>query len=284
MRIVSLAPSNTEILFALGLLDQVVGVDNYSDWPPALVGSLPRVGPDLDVDMDRVAALAPDLVVAALSVPGMEKNVARLQDRGIRHVVCAPHGLADVWRDIALVAAACGVPERAGPVVAALQERVAAVAAAVAGAPRRRLYWEWWPQPLFSPGGRNWLTEISALAGGVNIFADHPGDCLQPTPQEVLARAPEFILAAWTGVWHRRIPLGRITGRPGWDRLPAVQAGQVHALEEGKFNRPSPRLVDGLEELARLLHPECFAGQDPQAGCGEPSPPIDRPFRQVQRD
>lgn len=258
MRIVSLAPSNTEILVALGLLDQVVGVDNYSDWPAA-VRDLPRVGPDLDIQIDRVAALQPDLVIASLSVPGMERNVERLQARGIPHIVTDPHRLEEIWASIHQVADACGVPGRAAPVVAALQERVAAVAAAVQGAPRRRLYWEWWPKPLFSPGGRNWLTQVSELAGGTNIFADHPGDCLQPAPEQVLAREPEFILAAWTGVWVERIPLERITGRPGWDRLPAVQAGRVYALEEGKFNRPSPRLVDGLEELARLIHPECRA-------------------------
>lgn len=260
MRIVSLAPSNTEILHALGLLPQVVGVDNFSDWPPEVAG-LPRVGPDLDVDMDRVLALRPDLVVASLSVPGMERNVARLERLGIRHVVCDPHRFDDLWDDIRRVAAAAGVPERAGPVIAALQERVERVRQATRAARwRPRLYWEWWPRPLFSPGGRNWLTQLSEWAGGTNVFAHVDADCVRPNLDEVVAAAPDFILAAWTGVWAQRIPLDRIASRPGWDRVPAVQAGRVYALEEGKYNRPSPRLVDGLEELARLLHPDLFPG------------------------
>lgn len=258
MRIVSLAPSNTEILHALGLMAQVVGVDNYSDWP-AETAQLPRVGPDLDVNMERVLALEPDLVVAALSVPGMERNVERLARLGVRHVVCDPHGLEDIWADIRMVAAAAGVPQRAEPVVTALQNRVDRIKRAVkqVSSPLR-LYWEWWPKPLFSPGSRNWLTQISQLAGGVNIFGHCDGDCVRPAPEEVIAAAPEVILAAWTGVWAEKIPLQRITGRAGWDRIPAVQQGRVYALEEGKYNRPSPRLIDGLEELAVLLHPGCF--------------------------
>lgn len=112
MRIVSLAPSNTEILQALGLLDQLVGVDDWSDWPPA-VEKLERVGPDLTIDLDRVEALQPDLVLASLSVPGMERNVIGLIARGLPHIVLDPYSLAEIWADIQKVGEVCGVPDRA---------------------------------------------------------------------------------------------------------------------------------------------------------------------------
>lgn len=259
MRIVSLAPSNTEIVAALGLLEQLVGVDDHSDWPPA-VASLPRVGPDLQVDIAKVQALAPDLVLASLSVPGMERVVAGIQAAGLPHLVLNPHSLADIYADIRTVAVAAGVATRGERVVSELQARVEAAALRAGAAANRRgrrlrLYWEWWPRPLFSPGGRNWLTEISALAGGENLFAGVDQEAVRPDPDQVAALDPDVILAAWTGVWQERIPLERITGRPGWERLRAVREGRVYALAEGKYNRPSPRLVDGLEELVELLAP-----------------------------
>src|SRR5512146_116863 len=108
MRLVSLCPSNTEILFALGLGEQVVGVDDWSDWPAEVAG-LPRVGGDLTSDLDRVAALRPDLVLASLSVPGMERNVEGLGARGLPHLVLNPHSLDEVLGDILAVGEACGV-------------------------------------------------------------------------------------------------------------------------------------------------------------------------------
>lgn len=133
-RIVSLAPSNTEIVHALGLMEQLVGVDDWSDWPEA-VNQLPRVGPDLSVDLDRVAALKPDLVLASLSVPGMERNVEGLRQRGLPHIVLDPKGIAEIWANLRLVGEHCGVPDRAEAVIAGLQERVAVVQRRAAGRP-----------------------------------------------------------------------------------------------------------------------------------------------------
>ena len=254
-RIVSLCPSNTEIAAALGLLPRLVGVDDYSDFPAAVQG-LPRVGPDLAVDLDRVAALAPDLVLASLSVPGMEKNVQGLEERGLPHITLDPHSLAEVWESMRSVGQAAGVP--AATAIEALERRVAAVAARAAGRPRARVYWEWWPKPVYTPGGRNWLTDLSALAGGVNCFADHDVDNLRLEPAAAAAAAPEVILVVWCGVHAEKIRLAQVLERPGWEDVPAVRSGQVYILSEGLYCRPSPRLVDGLELLAGILHPEAF--------------------------
>lgn len=251
MRIVSLAPSNTEIVHALGLSDWLVGVDDWSDWPPE-IAALPRVGPDLKVDIEKVAALRPDLVLASLSVPGMEANIAGLRARALPFIILDPHGLEEIWTNIRLVGSMTGTEERAEAVVADLTARVEAVRAAAAARPRLRLYWEWWPKPIYTPGRRNWLTEVSEIVGGVNLFSDYDVDNVRvDDPGEVLRRDPDYVLLAWTGARTPRADLVR--RRPGWDQLAAVREGRVLVLEEGLFNRPSPRLVDGIERLHRIL-------------------------------
>lgn len=245
LRIVSLCPSNTEITHALGLTESLVGVDDFSDWPPA-VRTLPRVGPDQSVDIDRVAALEPDLVLASLSVPGMEKNVEALAARGLPHIVLDPSGLETIWADIQRVADRLGVPERGVQTVAALRARVEAVKAATHR--KHKLYWEWWPKPIYTPGRTNWLTELSEAVGCTNIFADYDVPNVRvDDPLEVVRRAPDVILLAWTGA--KRPDTAHVYRRPGWDALPAVRDQRVFVMEEGLFNRPSPRLVDGLEHL-----------------------------------
>lgn len=253
-RIVSLCPSNTEILHALGLLPKVVGVDDWSDWP-AEVERLPRLGPDLDINIERVAALQPDLVFASLSVPGMERNVARLQERGLPHVVLDPQGLEDVWENLRTVGRLTGAASTAESVIQHLQQRIARVRQrASARQQRTRLYWEWWPKPLFAPGGLNWLTPLSELAGCVNVTARVDARAARPSLDEVVALDPEMILLAWTGVARAKVRPDVVLRRPGWDQITAVRTAQIHVVEEGLFCRPSPRLVDGLEYLIDLLH------------------------------
>lgn len=266
-RIVSICPSNTELLDALGLLDRVVGVDDYSDWPVEKVQHLPKLGPDLNIDMEKLQSLHPDLVIASLSVPGMEKNVERLEALGIPYLVLNPKSFEEIYQDIETLGRACGVEERAAAVIADLRGRVTRVVEAVQA--RRsavqsdpsdltvpKLYWEWWPRPLISPGGLNWLTELSRLAGAENLFSDQPGDSYTADPDEVIQRAPDYVFAVWCGVHSDKVKPSMITDRPGWAATPAVQHGRVFVLEEGLYCRPSQRLFDGLEELVQLIYPD----------------------------
>ncbi|ARU63412.1 cobalamin-binding protein [Tumebacillus avium] len=257
LRIISICPSNTELLDALGLIDAVVGVDDYSDWPAEKVQHLPKLGPDLNINMERLVELKPDLVIASLSVPGMEKNVERLQELNIPHLVLNPKTIEEIYGDIVTLAEACGVPERAQRVVTELQAKVQRVqekAAARKHSPK--LYWEWWPRPIFTPGALNWLTPISELVGGVNLFADQPGDSYTATHEEVIERAPDYMFAVWCGVHADKVKTSMITDRVGYAAIPAVQNGRVYVLEEGLYCRPSQRLFQGLEELVELLYPE----------------------------
>jgi iron complex transport system substrate-binding protein len=260
-RIVSLSASNTEILCALGLAEHLVGVDTWSDYPPA-VRTLPKVGRELDIDMAAVAALQPDLVAACLSVPGMERNIPRLEEAGLPYVAVAPVGLESVFDNIRRLGEATDRQQHAADLVDRLQGRLEAVRRRVATvAERPRVYWEWWPQPLVAAAGKSWMTTIIAMAGGDNVFADREEESAKVQLEEVLVRRPDVILACWCGA--RTPPTAeRVAARPGWESATAVQSGRVHVLPEAYFARPGPRLADGLELLAAVLHPERAAGAE----------------------
>lgn len=251
MRIVSICPSNTEIAAAVGLADQLVGLDRSSDWPPEVV-HLPRVGPDLEVDVAAVAALRPDLVLSSLSVPGMERNLERLDAAGIPHLVLDAQGLQGVFESIRVVGRLVGRGAVAEGVVCAMQSRLDAVAARP---PRRRwrVFLEWWPRPVITPGRRCWSTEMIALAGGENVFADLDVRSTPVDDAAVVARSPDVLLTCWCGVPHERQRPDKLAERAGWNQLEAVRSGRVYAAEERFFGRPGPRLVEGVEWLHGVL-------------------------------
>ncbi|MBA2448166.1 MAG: cobalamin-binding protein [Chloroflexi bacterium] len=257
-RIVSLVASNTEIVCALGLADRLVGVDDFSDFPPEIEG-LPRLGRDLDIDVDRVADLRPDLVLASLSVPGMERNVERLRARGLPYVAVRSQGLDGVLEDILRIGELTGVATAGKRLADRLGERIRRVAQRTAGVTRTRVYWEWWPRPYIAAGGPSWITDLSSLAGGRNVFDDEPRESATVSTEAVTARSPEVAVICWCGA--RKLPNPVLVARrPGWGEIPAVRDGRLHAVLEPRYGRPGPRLVDGLEELVSILHPELFSG------------------------
>ena len=256
-RIVSLVASNTEIVCAVGAGDRLVGVDDFSDFPPE-VAELPTVGRDLDIDVERVAALEPDLVLASLSVPGMERNVERLAARGLPYVAIHSRGLSGVVEDVRRIAALVGVQERGEALARQLTDRIERVAVRTRDVKSPiAVYWEWWPRPYITAGGPSWMTDLCRLAGGRNVFADLEQESGVVTAEQVRARQPEAIVICWCGA--RKLPDPKLLNRrDGWAWLPAVRRGRVYAVLEPLYGRPGPRLVDGLEELAALLHPELF--------------------------
>jgi iron complex transport system substrate-binding protein len=248
MRIVSLCPSNTEILFALGLGPKVVGVDDWSDWPEEVKG-LPRVGGDLNADLDRVADLRPDLVLASLSVPGMERNVEALQARNLPYIVLDPHSLDEVFADVLTVGDACGVRGQAEKLVEEAHRRIEAVRRRRAARRDIRIYWEWWPKPLIAAGRGSWVQQMSRLVGARYVFADTEAPSRRVSDAEVIERDPELLMICWCGTLQRLQETSRVTSRPGWERVAGVIAGRVHCVPEALFGRPSQRLLDGLEML-----------------------------------
>jgi len=254
MRVVSICPSNTEIVAYLGLTKVLVGVDNYSDWP-ASIQHLPKVGPDLSIDMDKVEDMKPDLVLASLSVPGMEKNINALDERKIPYIILNPNSLQEIAKDIQTVGEALGFSDLG-------EEKAKQFLGDIEGIRNKfqsnekktKLYWEWWPKPIFTPGGLNWLSEISEIAGGENIFSSEKVASVRTDWDDVKERNPDHICMVWVGVKEEKMRPELVIKRPGWSEMPAIKNKKIHVLEESLFCRPSPRLLDGLRKLVSIIH------------------------------
>ncbi|MFC7439721.1 cobalamin-binding protein [Laceyella putida] len=257
-RILSICPSNTEMLYFLGLQKEVIGLDDYSDWPHEWQ-HLPRVGPDLDIDMEKVKALRPDLVIASLSVPGMEKNILQLQQEQIPTLILNPKSFKDIAEDFVYLGEALGLPLQGQLAKDRFLRELTAIRTAIpAQTIPSRLYFEWWPKPVFTPGSQNWLTELCHIVGATNIYGDHDAESVQTDWSEVASRCPDHVLVTWTGIPRERIKSTFFTSRPAWRGTPLAEEKNIHILEEGWFCRPSPRLLLGVKQVAHLLYPDHF--------------------------
>ena len=250
-RVVTLAPSNAELVDALGAFHRVIACEDSSDRPEACK-TLERLGPDLGPDLDRVVELQPDLAVSSLSVPGMERVVTGLRARGVRQVVLAPHGIADVLEDLRRVAAHLRCEDRAEEVVARVEAELEALRRLRVERPAR-VYLEWWPRPMFSPGAESYADELIALAGGVNVFGDRPGASVQIEPAELVAAAPDVCFVSWCGVAEDKLDPENLRRRPGLEDLPAAQAGRVYALDEALSGRPGPNVLEAARRMAARI-------------------------------
>ena len=250
MRVVSLTCSNTEIVCALGLGEYLVGVDDHSDFPESGVDGLPRLGPDLGIDLEAVAALEPDLVLASLTVPGHEAIVEGLQARGIPHIAPEPVSLEDVYRDIRDIAHALGAPERAAALVEAMQ---GAFAEATPDADGPRVLVEWWPKPVIVPGRQSWVTDLIHLAGGVNPLGAREVKSSPVSDEEVTGWQPDAVVICWCGVPFHRYRPDVVMRRAAWQDLPALRNEQVHCIPEAFLGRPGPRLIEGFRALRDVV-------------------------------
>ncbi|MCA9596333.1 MAG: cobalamin-binding protein [Myxococcales bacterium] len=251
MRVVSLACSNTEIVCALGRADWLVGVDDHSDHPTDVVSRLPRVGPDLGIDIERVRALRPDLVLASLTVPGHERIVEALERAKLPYLAPEPVSVADVYRDIQDIAGRLDVEARGRELVAAMRRELDATPE-----PARpvRVLVEWWPKPVIVPGRDSWVTQLLSAAGGENPFGDRTVKSTPIDDREAVAADPDAIVISWCGVRPEKYRPDVVLRRPAWQGLRAVREGRVHCIPEAYLGRPGPRLVDGVRALRALVH------------------------------
>lgn len=261
-RIVTLSPSNTECVHALGAGASLVGVTSFCDYPESVKG-LPKVGgfAARTINIEAIIALKPDLVLAgdANHLP----VVQTLEQLGVKVVSVKVRGFEELGAKLMQLGAILGREREAGELVASIQVRVAAVRSRVAGIPvdkRVRVYWEVFDEPLMSCGPQSTIGQLIELAGGRNIFAELRDEFPQVSAEAVIARAPDVIMGPEL-MRARSLSLERLRARSGWEAVPAVRSGKLHILPDSAVARPGPRLVDGLELIARCLYPETFAGE-----------------------
>lgn len=250
MRIVAHTCSNTEIVCALGRADWLVGIDDHSDHPAEVVTGLPRIGPDLDIDIQRVVALEPDLVITSLTVPGHEACVAKIRDAGLPHLVTRPTTLEHVADDIERIGAALDAGAAARELAAGFHRRLGQPVPDHAPLP---VLIEWWPKPVIAPGRRSWVNRMLELAGGCNPFASHDAESLEITVDMAQAAAPEAIVMSWCGVDESKYRAHVVARRAGWQRVPAIHNHRIFAVSEAWLGRPGPRLLQGIDRLERIV-------------------------------
>ncbi|MEW6716923.1 MAG: cobalamin-binding protein [Chloroflexota bacterium] len=257
-RVVSLAPSNTEMLFALGAVDQVVGRDEFSDYPPETV-ELQSVGGGWgEYNMEAIIALNPDLVLAAeINTP---EQVQALEELGLTVFMLGnPTDLEGMYDNLMTVAILTGHVEEANNLITSLKERVADVLATVATSQERpSVFYELDasdPNIPWTAGPGTFIDILINMAGGKNIGAMLEGAWAQISIEALVEQDPDIILL---GDSAYGITPEMIVERAGWESLSAVLNNLVYPFDDDLVSRPGPRLVDGLETLAELLHPELF--------------------------
>lgn len=257
-RVVSLAPNLTEILFAIGAGDQVVGVTTFCNHPPEAATRTQVGGFTSDtIAIEQVVALEPDLV---LSTGGFQlETIEALDALGIPVLALDPNTLEGVVGAIGAIGWATGHGDEAIALVEQMTARIDAVKAAVADIPadeRLTVYWQIWDEPLMAAGPRSFPGELITLAGGVNIFEDT--DDFYPTvaAEEVVTRNPQVIMGP--DMAGPALTIETLQQRPGWGALDAVQHGRIHVIADDTVSRAGPRLVDALEAIATALYPERF--------------------------
>jgi iron complex transport system substrate-binding protein len=253
-----LAPSNTEILFAVGAGDQVIGRDEFSDYPVEAL-DLPSIGGGFgDYNLEAIVELEPDLVLAAeINTP---EQVKALSDLGLTVFLLAnPTSLDEMYTNLLKVAELTGHLEEAEALASTLQDRVAVVDEAVGSAQEMPMtFYELDatdPSAPWTAGAGTFIDTLITQAGGQNIASDLEGQYLQLQIEEILVRDPQIILL---GDAAYGITPESLQERSGWSNLSAVVENRIFAFDDNLVSRPGPRLVDGLELLAYLLHPELF--------------------------
>jgi iron complex transport system substrate-binding protein len=256
-RIVSLLPSNTEILFAIGAGDQVVGVTSYCDYPEEAT-TREQVGgiTNKSLSVETIVAMEPDLVLASSS---QDEIIPVLEEAGLVVIVLDPATFDDVFANIEMVGQVTGHADQATTLTADLRSRVEAVSAKVNTIPAEShptVFYEVWDDPLMTAGPNTFIGQLIELAGGKSIFDDVNEDWPEISAEVVLERNPEVILGPDSH--GDKLIVEKIRARTGWANITAVQNEQIYILDGNAISRPGPRIVDMLEEVAHDLYPDLF--------------------------
>ncbi|MFC2013868.1 ABC transporter substrate-binding protein [Chloroflexota bacterium] len=255
-RMVSHVPSITEIIFALDLREKVVGVSEYCNYPEAAKAK-PKVGGFYNPSIERIVDLNPDLV---FTDGNDEHLMTQLDALGITFIVLEPTNIAGILRDSELVGEVSGKREKAEEVIKDLQDRMARVSAQVKSASRIKAFYTFATTDLNNPwtaSPGSFVDSLITMAGGENIGAKAFAPWIQFSIEEVVAADPQVIIV---DVSHGSavMPIEQLKQHPAWREIAAIKQNRVHPIDGDLVGRSGPRIAQGLEEMATIIHPELF--------------------------
>jgi len=256
-RIVSLAPNLTEIVYAVGAGDELVGDTEYCDYPePAK--KVAKIGDTMNPSVERIIALKPQIVLVS-TASQLEAFTRQLDQQQIAVYVTNPESLDDVFRSIQTLGDLFDHHDGSASIVADLRRRAAAVEVATRTLKPVRVFYQLSGEPLYTIGRESYLTDLVRRAGGVSATADVPGAFPRYSDEAALAAKPEAIILATGGA----MDTANATVASPLRNSPAVLNNRVYKINGDYLSRPGPRLIEGLEEMARALHPEVFIVKNP---------------------
>lgn len=252
-RLICLTEETVETLYLLGEQHRIVGVSGYAVRPPIVRKEKPRISSFLSADIERIAALKPDLILAFSDIQG--PIVADLARNGLPVYLFNQRDLAGIFAMIRTVGALIGCADKADALARTLEARIDTVAEAARQrtAARPRVYFEEWDEPMIS--GIGWVSELIEIAGGQDIFAELSANAQAKdrvvTSEQVIARAPEIVIASWCG---KKVRLDSFKAREGWSAVPAVASGRIVEIKSPLILQPGPAaLTDGLDALCAAI-------------------------------
>jgi iron complex transport system substrate-binding protein len=261
-RIVSLAPSLTETIYALELQDRLVGDTNYCDYPPE-AQTKAHVGGPMNPNLEQILALHPDLVLATREGNRLE-TVEALTRLGLVVYATDPKSVEEVIESVRRLGAVLGARERGDALAVALHARLEQIRRRVSVLPPRRVFFVVWPAPLISIGKNTFLADALRWAGAESVVETEQ-DWPRLSIEEVILQQPEYLVFSSMHFEEASLTIESLRERAGWRSLQAIREGRIAVVSDA-VNRPSPRLVDVIEQLARQLHPGVFAPENEKPG------------------
>ena len=251
MRIVSLAPSNTEILYALGVGDQVVGVTTFCDHPPE-AKSKPKLGGWVNTDFEELKELKPDIVITSTIV--QEKAAEKIKEMGFNVMHLDPKNLEEVFGTILEIGKLVKKEDKAQVIVEKMKLKIDEIKKLTKGVKMKpRVYAEEWHKPPFVCG--NWIPELIKIAGGESMIRS--GRSREVKTEEIQKFDPHYMIITWCG-FKDQAQAEVVKFREGWEDVYAIKNDRIFVFDDTFLNRPGPRIVEGLEMLTKTIHPDLF--------------------------
>jgi iron complex transport system substrate-binding protein len=262
-RIISLAPSVTEILFALGLGERVVGVTDFCNYPEE-VKTKARVGGFFNPNLEMIVSLKPDLIISIPNL-GNERVMKGLYSLKVPLITVHSHSVADIIDSIEIIGKATGAEVKAKGLISDIQEGIARIRNLTRDVKKRRVLFAFSYEPLIVAGRENIIDELIIASGGLNVAGDTKNRYVRYSMEEAVAEKPEVIIMTTMTRQDDTLDLIRsqnIKAWGKWPQIPAVQAKRIYTVDDDFLVRPGPRVVLGLHKMAEMIHPELFQKKD----------------------